>query len=176
MSKLVIGLLIAAGIGILIAAWYFLWYLPSQTPDVPGSTGPADGTPCTVRTARGIPGTYQGGICVPVASNRMTAIQANGIVNNYAVKDSAGYPTINFNGPFSNPNLSSFSTASLQNLLQNGWWIGLINPGNNLPGYQMGDNGNYLIGIYDLRDSAASINSGKTQITIPPPLQPYITL
>lgn len=175
MSTLIKWILIVAGIGIAVAAWYFLWYLPSQTPDDSGTTGPADGTPCTVRTARSRPGTYQGGICVPLPANRMTAIQANAIVNQYAVKDSAGYPTINFIGDFTKPNLASFPTPSLQNLLQNGWWLALLT-GGTLNGYQAGDNGNYLVAIYDLRDTSAAINNGKSQIAIPAPLQPYITL
>lgn len=174
MNTFVKWTLIVLGILAALAAWYFLWYVPSQTStDAPPSTGPADGTPCTVRTARGIPGVYQGGICVPLPANRMSVIQANSILNTYAIKDSLGYPTINFYGDFTKPNLSSFPQSVLQNLLQNGWWLGLVN-GGTMNGYQGGDNGNYLVAIYDLTDSAATINNNKSQIIVPASLQPYL--
>ena len=178
MSTLVKWILIVLAIGAAVAAWYFLWYLPSQGPS---SSGPQNGDPCIINpnpAVRNRQGVWQNGVCVPVdnTSNRMTAIQANGIINNYAIKDTLGYPTINFNGDFSKPNVSNYPGSALQNLLKNGWWFALLQSNPNLPDYDKGDNGNYLVAIYDLRDSSATINNGKSQIAIPPALQPYITL
>lgn len=178
MSTLVKWTLIILAILAAIAAWYFLWYLPSQGSDDSTTTsGPKDGDRCDLTPGPGLPsrpGILQNGVCVPIPSNRMTAISASSVVDNYAVKDSLGYPTINFNGDFTKPNLAAFPGPSLQSLLKNGWWIGLLNGGTGPGGFQLGDNNQYLVGIYDLRDPSASINTGKSQVVIPASLQPYI--
>lgn len=171
-----VGFLILAAIGIIVAAWYWLWYLPSQNQDSDQQGPPAEGSPCTLNASaniRSIPGIIQNGVCVPAPSTRMTAIQANNIVNKSATKDSLGYPTISFNGDFYRPDLSNFPPSDLQNLLKNGWWISLLT-GGTLNGYQAGNNGNYLVAIYDVQNPAAAINSGKSQIVIPATLQPYL--
>lgn len=181
MNKFVIGLLIAAGIAILIGAWYWLWYLPNQTDAGIDQPIPLpEGSPCTLTLNRTIAATtrqgiIRNGVCVPVENPRITGIEASNIVTASAPKDSYGYSTINFNGDFTRPNLSTYPTAALQNLLSNGWWISLLK-GGTLNGYQAGSNGNYILGIYDLRDPNATINAGKTVIAVPPALQPYLVL
>lgn len=179
MSRTIIIILAVLALAALGAAYYFLVYLPGQT-----DTGPSDGTPCTIDSlgvSRGTqtPGTYQNGICVPngvpsTQTNRMSAIQANNIVNSNAVKDSAGYPTIKYiNSDFYKPDLSTFPQAQLQSMLKNGWWFGLLN--STSPGaFQFGDNGNFLVAIYDVRNSSSTVNSGKSQVSIPASLSPYL--
>lgn len=183
MSRTLIIILAILAIAALGAAYYYLIYLPGLAP-----TGPPDGTPCTIESTGAVrpplqsSGTYQNGVCVPssVPSNsgpRMSAIQANNIVNSNAVKDSAGYPTIKYiNSDFYKPDLSTFPQAQLQSLLKNGWWFGLLSGGAGPGGFQLGDNGNFLVAIYDVRNSSSTINLGKSQVSIPASLQPYLTL
>lgn len=159
---------------------YFNWqsikgWFSTTTPEDTNSN--SDGLPCIVNTPnqRVVNGIYKNGICVPIPATRLTAIQAQSIINTYSGKDSAGNPTINFNGTFDYPNLSSFPNTQLQNLLRNGWWISLLKPGS-LNGYKPGLNGNYLIAIYDMKDTANPLNDGKTRIIIPAPLSPYINI
>lgn len=170
--------LIAVIVFIAAIVIYFNWDALFGSVSSAGEDNPtADGKPCTLSSGsqRNKQGIYKNGICVPLPTDRLTAIQANNIVNNYAVKDSNGYATISFNGSFDFPNLSKFPVQALQNLLQNGWWLSLLK-GGTLNGYKAGSNGSYLVSVYDLRDATASINNGKTQVAVPPSLQPYINI
>lgn len=179
MSTLVKWTLIILGILAAVAAWYFLWYLPSQGSSTSSTSGPQDGDPCILTEDRTSPreGIIQNGVCVPLnvnpASNRMTAIQANNILNQYGIKDSAGRPTLHYSGGFDSPDTANFPASQLQAMLRNGWWFGLLT-GGTLNGFKPGDNGEYLLAIYDLRDSSATINAGKSQVYIPSTLTPYI--
>lgn len=148
MTRTIIFILI--GVGLIILA-YKLFYKPS------GSVAPSGTLPVT-----------------PPAT-RMTSVQAQNIIDGYATKDAGGLPTITFNGTFDKPNLSKYPQLQLQKMLNNGWWLGLLT-GGNLNGYQSGSNGNYLVSIIDSRNTKNSINAGKSQITIPVNLQPYLNL
>lgn len=171
---IILAILAAVTLGV---AYYYLWYKPGLA-----STGPPDGTPCTIESSGAVrlqsQGTYQNGVCVPSsvptnAGPRMSAIQANNILNQYGIKDSAGRPTLHYSGGFDSPDTANFPASQLQNLLRNGWWFGLLT-GGTLNGFKAGDNGQYLLAIYDMRDPSASINSGKSQVYIPSTLTPYL--
>lgn len=49
-------------IGALVAAWYWLWYLPSQKSDAPPIP---DGTPCSTTGGTDTDGFYKNGVCTP---------------------------------------------------------------------------------------------------------------
>lgn len=139
----------------------------------------ADGKPCTINSSAqryfNTNGVYKNGVCVPLPIARLTAIQVQNIVNSYSGKDTAGNPTINFNGTFDYPNLTRFPNSQLQTLLRNGWWISVLK-GGTLNGYKAGLDGNYLIAIYDMKDTNNPLNDQKIPIVIPAPLQPYLNI
>lgn len=178
MTRTVIIILAFAAVVALSVAYYYLVYKPGLA-----STGPSDGTPCTIESTGAVrlqsAGTYQNGVCVPSSvptnTSRITAIQANNILNQYGIKDSAGRPTLHYSGGFDSPDTANFPASQLQSMLRNGWWFGLLT-GGTLNGFKPGDNGQYLLAIYDLRDHSASINSGKSQVYIPSTLTPYLIL
>lgn len=173
-KPVIITLIIIAVILIIALAYYFLIY--KRSPAAAGPNTP-DGTPCTlpnlIRGTSNI-GIYKNGICVADSGARMTAVQAQNIINSYAEKDANGRPTIQFNGPLTNPILSKFPNSQLQSLLKNGWWFSLIVSSD--PNGEKGTNGFYLLSLYDKRDATNPINTGKSQIVVPANLQPYLII
>ncbi len=185
MKKAIIIVVAVIVVGGLSLAYYYLVYKPGLT----DSNSPMEGAPCIITSSvtateaeiRNMPGVIQNGLCVPgitgnASSERMTVIQANDILNTYAIKDPLGNVTLNYNGAnFDQPNLSSFPTEALQNLLKNGWWMALLT-GGTVNGFKIGSNGNYILAIYDLRNPSASINTGKSKVYIPASFQPYLNI
>lgn len=110
------------------------------------------------------------------AEIRMTAVEVQKLIDDYAIKDANGVPTLHYNGGFENPDLSRFPLPDMQRMLQNGWWFAMINDSgaNNLNGYRQGTNGLYVLSFLDRRNVASPINAGKSGITVPVQLAPYI--
>lgn len=60
---------------------------------------------------------------------RMSRVDAQAIVDQYAIKGTMGgkpYNIIGFNGGFNSPSLSVFSQEALRKLVQNGYWLSLV--------------------------------------------------
>lgn len=151
-------LLLLLALAIIGALYYFLIYKPAHS-----AAGEGDTTK-TCPDGSVIPITATCTTAAPTVTPRnLTAINVQEVINRYAIKDSVGNPTLNYNGGFDNPNLSTFPQEVLINLLQDGWWFALINDGGN---YKKGANGYYLLSYYDMRATIKDPTKGGVAIPV----------